>query len=108
MAEAEPFFAAGALLDHFKVLRFIGRGGNGEVYLARDEKLGRRVALKIILPRALESADAVERFLLEARTTATFSHPHIVTIHGVGVAKGVAYVALEYVEGETLRERLQK
>ena len=84
MTENEPFLASGAKLDHYKVLRFLGRGGNGEVYLARDEKLGRRVALKIVLPHALESPDVVERFLLEARTTATFSPPHIVTIPAAG------------------------
>jgi len=95
----------GTEVDHFKVVRLIGRGGMGEVYLARDTQLGRKVALKVVHPRQIGSPDAARRFLMEARATARFSHPNIITIYGVGEHNGQPYVALEYLEGETLRER---
>jgi WD40 repeat protein/serine/threonine protein kinase len=76
-----------------------------QVYLARDTKLGRKVALKVIQPEALGSQDAIDRFLFEARATARFNHPHIVTIYFVGDHQGRPYVALEYLEGQTLRMR---
>jgi len=76
--------APGTMVDHFKVIRLAGRGGMGEVYLARDTKLGRKVALKLVQADALGDERAVERFLHEARTTAKFSHPHIVTVYAVG------------------------
>ena len=97
----------GTMVDHFRVLRLIGKGGMGEVYLARDSKLGRRVALKVLAPKRFGSTSAVERFLFEAKATAQFAHPHIVTIHAVGEIQGYPYVALEYLRGETLHERLQ-
>ncbi len=98
----------GTEVDHFEVVRRVGRGGMGEVYLARDTRLGRKVALKVIRPRTLGDERAVERFLFEARVTARFSHPHIVAIHFVGEVDGNPYVALEYLDGQTLRERLRE
>ena len=103
---SENLLPPGAMADHFKVLRLIGKGGMGEVYLARDSKLGRRVALKVLAPKRFGSSSAVERFLFEAKATAQFAHPHIVTIHAVGEVEGYPYVALEYLQGETLHERL--
>jgi WD40 repeat protein/serine/threonine protein kinase len=99
--------AEGSLVDHFKVLRMVGRGGMGEVYLARDTRLGRKVALKLIRGDAFTDRDAVERFLFEARVTARFAHPHIVTVFDVGEHLGQPYVALEYLEGQSLRARLE-
>ncbi len=96
------------LVDHFRIMRPLGRGGMAEVYLARDTKLGRKVALKVVKPEALGSKEAIERFLFEARATARFNHPHIVTIYAVGEADGRPYVALEYLEGQSLRERLEE
>jgi serine/threonine protein kinase/WD40 repeat protein len=80
----------------------------GEVYLARDLELGRKVALKLVRPAALGDEAALDRFLFEARTTARFNHPHIVTIHAAGRHEGQPYVVLEYVEGVTLRDRLRR
>ncbi len=94
----------GTRVDHFVVERLIGRGGMGEIYLARDDTLGRRVALKLISPTFLGSHATRKRFLLEARTTARFNHPHIVSIYAVGEHAGRPYMALEYLEGQTLRE----
>lgn len=98
----------GTMLDHFKVIRLIGRGGMGEAYLARDMQLGRKVVLKVILTEALGNEISVKRFLREAQITARFSHPHIVTIYSVGEHEGSLYLALEYLPGQNLRERLNE
>jgi len=115
MAEAPPdethlgeALRPGVEVDHFKVVRLLGRGGMAEVYLARDGLLGRKVALKVVRPDALGTRDAVERFLFEARATALFSHPGIVTVYAVGEHGSRPYVALEYLEGQTLRERMDE
>ncbi len=98
----------GAVLGQYRVLRCIGEGGMGEVFLARDLALGRRVALKVLHAEAMGSPEAVDRFLGEARTTARFSHPHIVTVFGAGMHWGSPFVVLEYLEGDTLRQRLEQ
>lgn len=103
-----PLIASGTQVDHFKVMRLLGQGGMAQVYLARDTKLGRKVALKVIRPIALGSPDSIARFLFEARATARFNHPHIVTIFAVGEYDGRPYVALEYLEGQNLKERLEE
>ena len=104
--DQEWLYAPDDLVDYFRIMRPIGAGGMAEVFLARDSKLGRRVALKVIKPRKLGSAEEVKRFIIEARITARFNHPHIITIHDVGQHEGRPYVALEYLEGESLRQRL--
>lgn len=96
----------GDIVDRYRVIRLLGRGGMGEVYLARDLDLGRKVALKVVSRDALGDEDSEQLFLREAQMTARFNHPHIVTIYGVGRQGGFPFVALEYLEGETLRERL--
>ena len=103
-ARIEP----GTLIDSFRVTRLIGHGAMGQVYLGRDEQLGRRVALKVIHPRHLGSDQARERFLAEARTAAKFSHPNIVTVYAVGQHQGQPYLAMEYLEGQNLRQRLRE
>ncbi|MEX1311183.1 MAG: protein kinase, partial [Candidatus Sulfomarinibacteraceae bacterium] len=104
---AKPWqLTSGDMVDHFRVVRPVDRGGMAEVYLARDTMLGRKVALKVIQPGVFSSSEAADRFLLEARTTAKFNHPNIVTIHTVGRHRGQPYLALEFLEGETLRDRL--
>ena len=104
--DSRDVFAPGARLDHYMILRSLGRGGMGEVYLARDTALGRKVAIKVLLPRKLGSKDAVERLMFEARATARFNFPHIVTIHAVGEVRGYPYLAMEYLEGQSLAQRL--
>ena len=98
----------GDRIDHFKIVRPLGAGGMGAVYLARDTRLGRRVALKLLRPEAIGAPEIVERFVHEARTTARFSHPHIVTIHHVGEYDDHPYLALEYLSGQSLRDRLRQ
>jgi len=92
----------GSMVDHFRLIRRVGRGGMGQVFLARDMLLGRKVALKVLRRTTAEG----ERFLHEARATARFNHPHIVTIYAVGQYDGHPYLALEYLEGRSLRDQL--
>ncbi|HAA57243.1 MAG TPA: hypothetical protein DCE42_20925, partial [Myxococcales bacterium] len=99
---------AGTQIGDFRILRLLGHGGMGEVYLARDMQLGRKVALKLIHPSLVQQASSKKHFLFEARATAHFNHPNIVTIHNVGEYQQRPYVALEYLEGENLRERLNQ
>jgi eukaryotic-like serine/threonine-protein kinase len=105
-AEAgDPLLATGTPIDDFRILGFLGEGAMGQVYLAQDVKLGRSVALKLI-KRSTMKGDAVARFIEEARATARFNHAHIVTLHAIGEHDGRPYIALEYIEGESLRARL--
>lgn len=103
-----PNLEPGSMVASYRVVRLVGRGGMGDVYLARDTQLGRRVALKVVRRTVLGDREDVARFLLEARLTARFSHPHIVTVYGAGEHEGRPYVALEYLEGQTLRERMDE
>jgi len=96
---------AGSRIGDFRVRRLLGEGATGQVYLAQDLTLGRRVALKLLKGSAMEG-DTLARFLEEARATARFNHPHIVTLHAVGEHHGRPYLALEYLDGESLRARL--
>src|SRR5439155_5266455 len=93
---------AGYLIGPYRVLAPIGAGGMGEVYRARDTKLDRDVALKI-LPPDVASADALRRFEREARAASSLNHPNIVAIYDVGRFESIAYIAMELVEGQTLR-----
>lgn len=99
--------AAGALIDGFRVKRRLAEGAMGEVYLAQDERLGRKVALKFLKATGL-APSTFERFLEEARTTARFAHPHIVTVYAVGTHGNRPYLALEFLDGESLRDRLDR
>jgi len=93
-------------VGNFRIRRLLGEGAMGQVYLAEDTTLGRCVALKIIKRSVVES-HGIESFLEEARATASFNHPHIVTLHAVGDHEGRPYLALEYLDGESLRARLR-
>ena len=105
-ASSEPLLPAGTRVHRFRIIRALARGGMGEVYLAHDAHLSRQVALKLVRPERIGSTDGIRRFLTEARTTACFNHPHIVTIYDVGQHDGRPFIALEYIKGETLRQRL--
>jgi beta-lactam-binding protein with PASTA domain len=88
----------------YRVLRRLGRGGMADVYLAEDEELGRRVAIKILNERHAADDQFVERFRREATNAAGLSHPNIVSIYDRGEAEGTYYIAMEYLEGSTLKE----
>ena len=105
-ARPSPFrLAVDTMLDHFRIVRLIGSGATGEVYLARDTKLARKVAVKVVKAN-IDETGLRDAFLEEARATARFNHPHIVSIYAVGEVRGRPYVVLEYLEGGNLRKRL--
>ena len=106
LAKGRPGLAAGQMVGQFRVERLLATGGMGEVYLAEDTRLGRRVALKFLPPQFTADADRVRRFEREARAASALNHPHIVTVYEIGQADSLHYIATEFVEGETLREHL--
>jgi tRNA A-37 threonylcarbamoyl transferase component Bud32 len=97
-------------LSHYELVRLLGEGGMGMVYLARDTILGRLVAVKVLRPDALGNAERRERFLREARAASALNHPHIVTLHDVGhdPADGRDFLVMEYAEGGSLDARLRE
>ena len=94
---------ADALGDAYTIEGEIGRGGMGVVYRARDERLQRRVAIKVLPPELAFQQDIRQRFTREAQTAARLSHPHIVPIHSVGEGQGLVYFVMGYVDGESRR-----
>ena len=103
-----PVDLTGRTIADFAVLRKIGQGGMGQVYLARQQSLKREVALKILRKEMAENAVALKRFRAEAEAVAKISHPNIVQVYAVGVQDGLHFMALEYVEGRNLREYLER
>lgn len=97
----------GKQIGRYTVLSKIGQGGMGEVYLAHDKSLERKVALKLLPQSLRDEAWARDRFLREARAAASIDHPYICKIYDVGESEGVAFFAMEYVEGHTLDDRLR-
>ena len=100
--------AAGRRLGPYEVVSRIGRGGMGEVFRARDTRLDRAVAIKILPAEFAENAELKVRFEREARAISQINHPHICALHDVGNADGVEYLVLEFLEGETLAERIAR
>jgi eukaryotic-like serine/threonine-protein kinase len=98
----------GQHLGPYEILSAIGAGGMGEVYRARDTRLDRIVAIKILPDHLASRAELRERFEREAKTIASLNHPHICTLYDVGQQDGTDYLVMEYLEGETLAERLKK
>src|SRR5262245_8893529 len=92
----------GQTLSHYRILRALGVGGMGEVYLADDIKLGRQVALKVLAHDSARDSDRRARFEREARAVAALNHPGIVTIYSVEEDNGVLFLTMEVIEGETL------
>ncbi|MGB7924270.1 MAG: protein kinase, partial [Pyrinomonadaceae bacterium] len=91
---------------HYRILESLGAGGMGAVYRAYDEKLHRVVALKLLPPEYISHEDRRRRFLQEARAASALNHPHILTVYEFGEDDGHPYMAMEYVEGETLRQKI--
>jgi len=95
--------AGGSRLKHYEILGPLGAGGMGEVYRARDTRLGRDIALKVLPETVAHSVERQHRFEQEARTVASLNHPNIVALHDIGDEQGVAFIVTELVDGETLR-----
>ena len=95
---------AGTRLGSYEILGPIGAGGMGEVYRARDTKLSRDVAIKVLPHELAGDAERLARFEKEARTASALNHPNIVTIYEIGQVDGTSFIAMELVEGKTLRE----
>ena len=96
------------VIAHYQIRSVLGEGGMGKVYLAEDTKLKRNVALKVLPAFTASDEAARKRLLREARAAAALDHPHICAIYEVGEADGQSYIAMQYVEGETLEERLKR
>jgi serine/threonine protein kinase len=98
----------GQHIGHYTILEKIGSGGMGEVYLAEDGKLGRHVAIKLLPEVFTNDIDRLDRFQREARTASALNHPNILTIHEIGETDHTHYIATEYIDGETLRQKLNR
>ncbi len=94
-------------ISHYKILNKIGAGGMGEVYLAQDTLLERTVALKILPPEVAANEDRMRRFVQEAKTASALKHSNIVPIYEIGESDGLRFIAMEYIEGETLEARIK-
>ncbi len=97
---------AGTKLGPYEILAPIGAGGMGEVYRAKDPRLGREVAIKVLPPTFSQDADRLHRFEQEARAAGMLNHPNITAVHDIGSADGAPYIVTELLEGETLRQRI--
>ncbi len=102
-----PMPKPGDNISHYKIVSAIGVGGMGEVFLAEDTKLERRVAIKVLLAEVADDEERVKRFVQEAKAASALNHPNILTVFEVGVFEGSHYIATEYIKGDTLRDRMQ-
>ena len=107
LANEQPQLTPGQSFSHYEIVSFIGKGGMGEVYLARDEKLQRNIALKLLPSEFTDNKERLRRFQGEARTASVLNHPNIITIHEVGDFDNHHFIATEFVDGQTLRQRLR-
>jgi len=98
----------GTRLGHYEITSLIGSGGMGEVYVAEDTKLSRKVALKVLPPEMAENAERRVRFEREAKAVAALDHPNIITIHSVEEAEGVHFYTMQLMKGKTLTELIPK
>ena len=99
---------SGTHLGPYEILSAIGAGGMGEVYRARDKRLDRTIAVKVLAPNLSGNSEYRQRFEREARTVAALSHPHICPVYDIGTHDGLDYLVMEYLEGENLAARIAK
>src|SRR6266849_4740717 len=97
----------GEKLGRYEIKSQLGAGGMGEVYLAQDTKLDRKVALKILPADVAAHQDRMRRFVQEAKATSALNHPNIITIHEIEQSDSVNFIATEFIDGQTLRERMR-
>src|SRR5713226_7585739 len=98
----------GTQLGSHEIIALLGKGGMGEVYKARDTRLNRAVAIKVLPSQFSENAEMKQRFEREAQIIAGLNHPHICVLYDVGHQDGADYLVMEYLEGQTLAQRLEK
>src|ERR1043165_6036198 len=96
-----------ASFAHYQIVSPIGSGGMGEVFLARDTKLDRQVAIKFLNQRFSKDEALLNRFIQEAKAASALNHPNILTVYEIGENEGTHYIATEYIDGTTLRERMK-
>ena len=106
MLETEQQLKAGQMIGHYNILSTLGKGGMGEVYLAQDARLGRKIALKFLPNAFTQDQERLRRFEQEARAASSLNHPNILTIHEIGEVEGRRFIATEFVDGEMLRTRI--
>lgn len=93
-------------ISHYRIVKHIGKGGMGEVYLAEDTKLERRVAVKFLNDEFSRDADKVNRFIREAKAASALNHPNILTVYEIGEANGTNYIAAEFIDGKALTDHI--
>ncbi|MEO8435365.1 MAG: protein kinase [Pyrinomonadaceae bacterium] len=106
LVDRQAVLTSGQSLGPYKVINLLGRGGMGEVYLAQDSRLSRKVALKLLHSELTIDQDRLRRFRQEAHAASALNHPNILTVYEIGQADSIHFIATEYVEGQTLRERM--
>jgi serine/threonine protein kinase len=99
---------SGRTISHYRIIEKVGQGGMGDVYLAEDKSLNRKVAVKFLPPEMQQDAVAHKRFLREARSAAALDHPYVCHINEVGEAEGTDFIVMEYVDGQTLMGKLRR
>jgi eukaryotic-like serine/threonine-protein kinase len=99
-------FSPNTTFGRYEILSRLGAGGMGEVYLARDTQLERTIALKVLPADVAADEDRMRRFVQEAKAAAALNHPHIVNIYEIGEAQGTSFIAMELIDGETLRQKI--
>jgi len=108
LADEQSGLIAGKQIGHYRILSNLGRGGMGEVFLAEDMSLGRKVALKLLRRDFTNNEERLRRFRQEARAASALNHPNILTIHEIGQDGPLHFMASEYVEGVTLRQHISR
>ncbi len=102
LAKEQAGSPVGQNLGHYRILSLLGKGGMGEVYRARDTKLDRTVALKLLPAELAANQERMRRFVREAKAASALNHPHVATIYEIGEGDGISFIAMEYIEGQTL------
>ena len=108
IVDPTPALTAGQVVGHYQIIKPLGRGGMGEVYLAKDTKLGRQVALKLLPTEFTNHKERLRRFIQEAKTASSLNHPNIITIHEIGQTEDSHFIATEFIDGHTLKRRLAR
>ncbi|MCM3869633.1 MAG: serine/threonine protein kinase [Pyrinomonadaceae bacterium] len=106
IVDSQPALLAGQVVGHYQITALLGKGGMGEVYLANDAKLDRKVALKLLPSEFTDHKERLRRFIQEAKAVSSLNHPNIITIHEIGQAEGAHFIATEFIDGHTLKHRM--